>query len=161
MWNKVTRVKCPVESVSNKHVRGIHHDLCKNWRCRGQTWQRYPQLGRLNPDRCIHHCKQWKGIWHASANYSRLHPRLTAKIKASLGATGYYSHNILGILLDCGLKPMSYAHYVPIHTENWAFSKPIRTSTRNSVPKYRSALKRPLWHQNRHLRQRWPWYRTW
>ena len=30
MWNKVTRVKCPVDPASNKHTGGIHHDLCWN-----------------------------------------------------------------------------------------------------------------------------------
>ncbi len=28
MWNKVTRVKRPVEPASNKHTGGIHYDLC-------------------------------------------------------------------------------------------------------------------------------------
>ena len=28
MWNKVTRVKCPVDPASNKHPRDIHHGLC-------------------------------------------------------------------------------------------------------------------------------------
>ena len=33
MWNKVTRVKWPVEPASNKHTGGNRHDLCGDRCC--------------------------------------------------------------------------------------------------------------------------------
>ena len=42
MWNKVTRVKCPVDPASNKHTGGIYHDLCRDRCCKGQARLLHP-----------------------------------------------------------------------------------------------------------------------
>ena len=39
------------------------------------------------------------------------------QIKVGLEATGHYSYNILGFLLDNGLPPMSLTRYKRIYTE--------------------------------------------
>ena len=40
-----------------------------------------------------------------------------SKIKVGLEATGHYSYNLLGFLLDKGLRPTLSIRYIPIFTE--------------------------------------------
>ena len=129
MWNKVTRVKCSVEPASNKHTGGIimicvgidvakdKHD-CFILSSEGEILADVFTIpnnaeGFDTLLQTIHRC-----ICPAD------------KIKVGLEATGHYSYNILGFLLNKGLPT-----YVinPLHTNLYRKSLTLRKTKTDRV----------------------------
>ena len=129
MWNKVTRVKCPVDSASNNHIGGIIM-ICVG----------------IDVAKDKHDCfiLSSEGAVLADAftipnnaegfdtllQTIRRCARPADKIKVGLEATGHYSYNILGFLLDCGLPT-----YVinPLHTNLYRKSLSLRKTKTDRV----------------------------
>ena len=129
MWNKVTRAKRPVDPASNKHTGGIimicvgidvakdKHD-CFILSSEGEVLANVFTI-RNNAEgfdtllQTIRRCT---------------HPE--DKIKVGLEATGHYSYNILGFLLDKGLDT-----YVinPLHTNLYRKSLSLRETKTDRV----------------------------
>ena len=129
MWNKVTRVKSPVEPASNKHTGGIimicvgidvakdKHD-CFIISTEGEVLADVFTIpnnaeGFDTLLQTIHRCVRPKD-----------------KIKVGLEATGHYSYNILRFLLDCGLPT-----YVinPLHTNLYRKSLSLRKTKTDRI----------------------------
>ena len=129
IWNKATRVKCPVDPASNKYTGGIimicvgidvakdKHD-CFILSSEGEVLADvftipYNAEGFNALLQAIHCCTS-----------------PTDKIKVGLEATGHYSYNILGFLLDKGL-----AAYVinPLHTNLYRKSLSLRKTKTDRV----------------------------
>ena len=103
MWNKVTSVKCPVEPASNKHIGGIIM-ICVG----------------IDVAKDKHDCfilnsegEVLADVFTIPNNAEGFDTLLQAirrcaspedKIKVGLEATGHYSYNILGFLLDKGIQ---------------------------------------------------------
>ena len=123
MWNKVTSVKCPVEPASNKHIGGIimicvgidvakdKHD-CFILSSEGEVLADVFTI----PNNAEGFDTLFQTICRCT--------RPADKIKVGLEATGHYSYNILGFLLDKGLPT-----YVinPLHTN--LYRKSLRRQT--------------------------------
>lgn len=129
MWNKVTSVKCPVEPASNKHIGGIIM-ICVG----------------IDVAKDKHDCfilnsegEVLADVFTIPNNAEGFDTLLQAirrcaspedKIKVGLEATGHYSYNILGFLLDKGL-----ATYVinPLHTNLYRKSLSLRKTKTDRV----------------------------
>jgi len=129
MWNKVTRVKCPVDPASNKHTGGILM-ICVG----------------IDVAKDKHDCfvlssegEVLADVFSISNNAEGFDTLLQTirrcahpadKIKVGLEATGHYSYNILGFLLDCGLPT-----YVinPLHTNLYRKSLTLRKTKTDRV----------------------------
>ena len=112
MWNKVTSVKCPVEPASNKHIRGsvkicVGIDVAKD----KHDCFILSSEGEVLADvfTILNNAGGFDILLHSIQSVSCA----SDKIKVGLEATGHYSYNILGFLLNKGL-----ATYVinPPHT---------------------------------------------
>ncbi len=129
MWNKVTSVRCPVEPASNKPVGGIimicvgidvakdKHD-CFILSTEGEVLMDVFTIPNNAEGfdlllQTIHRCTGPQD-----------------KIKVGLEATGHYSYNILGFLLDKGL-----ATYVinPLHTNLYRKSLSLRKAKTDRI----------------------------
>ena len=129
IWNKVTRVKCPVEQHPNKLTGGIimicvgidvakdKHD-CFILSSEGEVLADVFTI----PNNAEGFDTLLQTIRHCS--------RPADKIKVGLEATGHYSYNILGFLLDCGLPT-----YVmnPLHTNLYRKSLSLRKTKTDRV----------------------------
>ena len=129
MWNKVTSVKCPVEPASNKHIGGtimicVGIDVAKD----KHDCFILSSEGEVLAD-----------VFTIPNNAEGFDTLLQAirrcaspedKIKVGLEATGHYSYNILGFLLDKGL-----ATYVinPLHTNLYRKSLSLRKTKTDRV----------------------------
>ena len=129
IWNKVTRVICPVEQHPNKLTGGIimicvgidvakdKHD-CFILSSEGEVLADVFTI----PNNAEGFDTLLQTIRHCS--------RPADKIKVGLEATGHYSYNILGFLLDCGLPT-----YVmnPLHTNLYRKSLSLRKTKTDRV----------------------------
>ena len=129
MWNKVTRVKCSVEQHPNKHSGGIimicvgidvakdKHD-CFILSSEGEVLADVFTI----PNNAEGFATMLQTIRRCT--------RPADKIKVGLEATGHYSYNILGFLLDCGLPT-----YVinPLHTNLYRKSLSLRKTKTDRV----------------------------
>ena len=129
MWNKVTSVKCPVEPASNKHIGGIimicvgidvakdKHD-CFILSSEGEVLADVFTI----PNNAEGFDTLFQTICHCT--------RPADKIKVGLEATGHYSYNILGFLLNKGLTT-----YVinPLHTNLYRKSLSLRKTKTDRV----------------------------
>ena len=130
MWNKVTSVKCPVEPAStNKHIGGIimicvgidvakdKHDCCI-----------LSSEGEVLADvfTIPNNAEGFDTLFQTIRRCSRP----ADKIKVGLEATGHYSYNILGFLLNKGLTT-----YVinPLHTNLYRKSLSLRKTKTDRV----------------------------
>ena len=112
MWNKVTSVKCPVEPASNKHIGGsvmicVGIDVAKDKHDCFILSSEGEVLA--NVFTIPNNAEGFDILLHSIQSVSCP----SDKIKVGLEATGRYSYNILGFLLNKGL-----ATYVinPPHT---------------------------------------------
>src|SRR5574344_2627209 len=129
MWNKVTSVKCPVDSASNNHIGGIimicvgidvakdKHD-CFILSSEGEVLADVFTI----PNNAEGFDTLFQTICRCT--------RPADKIKVGLEATGHYSYNILGFLLNKGL-----ATYVlnPLHTNLYRKSLSLRKTKTDRV----------------------------
>ena len=129
MWNKVTRVKCPVDPASNKHIGGIIMI------CVGIDVAKYKHdcfilssEGEVLADvfTIPNNAEGFDTLFQIICRCSRP----ADKIKVGLEATGHYSYNILGFLLDNDL-----AVYVmnPLHTNLYRKSLSLRKTKTDRV----------------------------
>ena len=129
MWNKVTRVKRPVDPASNKYAGGIimicvgidvakdKHD-CFILSSEGEVLADVFTISNNAEGfdtllQTIHRCA-----------------RPEDKIKVGLEATGHYSYNILGFLLDKGLHTFVIN---PLHTNLYRKSLSLRKTKTDRV----------------------------
>ena len=129
IWNKVTRVKCPVEPASNKHIGGIIM-ICVG----------------IDVAKDKHDCfilssegEVLADVFTISNNAEgfdtllqtiRRCTRPADKIKVGLEATGHYSCNILGFLLSKGLPTFVIN---PLHTNLYRKSLSLRKTKTDRV----------------------------
>ena len=129
MWNKVTRVKCPVDPASNKYIGGIimicvgidvakdKHD-CFILSSEGEVLADVFSV----PNNAEGFDTLLQTIRHCT--------RPTDKIKVGLEATGHYSYNILGFLLNKGLHTFVIN---PLHTNLYRKSLSLRKTKTDRV----------------------------
>lgn len=129
MWNKATRVKSSVESASNKHIGGILMvcvgiDVAKD----KHDCFIISSEGEILADvfTIPNNAEGFDTLLQAI----RRSTRPEDKIKVGLEATGHYSYNILGFLLDKGLPT-----YVinPLHTNLYRKSLSLRKTKTDRV----------------------------
>ena len=129
MWNKATRVKSSVESASNKHIEGILMvcvgiDVAKD----KHDCFIISSEGEILADvfTIPNNAEGFDTLLQAI----RRSTRPEDKIKVGLEATGHYSYNILGFLLDKGLPT-----YVinPLHTNLYRKSLSLRKTKTDRV----------------------------
>ena len=129
MWNKVTSVKCPVEAASNKHIGGIimicvgidvakdKHD-CFILSSEGEVLADVFTI----PNNAEGFDTLFQTICRCT--------RPADKIKVGLEATGHYSYNILGFLLNKGLHTFVIN---PLHTNLYRKSLSLRKTKTDRV----------------------------
>ena len=129
MWNKVTSVKCPVEPASNKHIGGIimicvgidvakdKHD-CFILSSEGEVLADVFTI----PNNAEGFDTLFQTICRCT--------RPADKIKVGLEATGHYSYNILGFLLNKGLPTFVIN---PLHTNLYRKSLSLRKTKTDRV----------------------------
>ena len=129
MWNKVTSVKCPVEPASNKHIGGIimicvgidvakdKHD-CFILSSEGEVLADVFTI----PNNAEGFDTLFQTICRCT--------RPADKIKVGLEATGHYSYNILGFLLNKGLHTFVIN---PLHTNLYRKSLSLRKTKTDRV----------------------------
>ena len=129
MWNKVTIVKCSVESASNKHIGGIFMvcvgiDVAKD----KHDCFILSSEGEVLAD--VFTIQNNAEGFDALLQTIRRCTRPENKIKVGLEATGHYSYNILGFLLNEGLDT-----YVinPLHTNLYRKSLSLRKTKTDRV----------------------------
>ena len=129
MWNKVTRVKCPVDPASNKHTGGIIM-ICVGIDVAKDKHDCFilSSEGEVLAD--VFTIPNNAEGFDTLLQVIRRCARLEDKIKVGLEATGHYSYNILGFLLDKGL-----ATYVinPLHTNLYRKSLSLRKTKTDRV----------------------------
>ena len=129
MWNKATRVKSSVESASNKHIGGILMvcvgiDVAKD----KHDCFIISSEGEILAD--VFTIRNNAEGFDTLLQAIRRSTRPEDKIKVGLEATGHYSYNILGFLLDKGLPT-----YVinPLHTNLYRKSLSLRKTKTDRV----------------------------
>ena len=129
MWNKATRVKSSVESASNKHIEGILMvcvgiDVAKD----KHDCFIISSEGEILAD--VFTIRNNAEGFDTLLQAIRRSTRPEDKIKVGLEATGHYSYNILGFLLDKGLPT-----YVinPLHTNLYRKSLSLRKTKTDRV----------------------------
>ena len=129
MWNKATRVKSSVESASNKHIEGILMvcvgiDVAKD----KHDCFILSSEGEVLADvfTIQNNAEGFDTLLQMICRCARPED----KIKVGLEATGHYSYNILGFLLDKGLPT-----YVinPLHTNLYRKSLSLRKTKTDRV----------------------------
>ena len=129
MWNKVTRVKCPVEPASNKHT-GVFIMICVGIDVAKDKHDCFilSSEGEVLAD--VFTIPNNAEGFGTLLRTIRTCSKPTDKIKVGLEATGHYSYNILGFLLDCGLPT-----YVinPLHTNLYRKSLSLRKTKTDRV----------------------------
>ena len=129
MWNKVTRVKCPVEPASNKQTGGITMicvgiDVAKN----KHDCFILSSEGEVLAD--VFTIPNNTEGFDTLLQAIRRCTRPADKIKVGLEATGHYSYNILGFLLDKGLPTFVIN---PLHTNLYRKSLSLRKTKTDRV----------------------------
>ena len=129
MWNKVTRVKCSVEQHPNKHSGGIIM-ICVGIDVAKDKHDCFilSSEGEVLAD--VFTIPNNAEGFDTLLQTIRRCTRPADKIKVGLEATGHYSYNILGFLLDCGLPT-----YVmnPLHTNLYRKSLTLRKTKTDRV----------------------------
>ena len=129
MWNKVTRVKCSVEQHPNKHIGGIIM-ICVGIDVAKDKHDCFilSSEGEVLAD--VFTIPNNAEGFDTLLQTIRRCTRPADKIKVGLEATGHYSYNILGFLLDCGLPT-----YVmnPLHTNLYRKSLSLRKTKTDRV----------------------------
>ena len=129
MLNKVTRVKYPVDPASNKYTGGIIM-ICVGIDVAKDKHDCFilSSEGEVLAD--VFTISNNAEGFGALLQTIRSCTRPTDKIKVGLEATGHYSYNILGFLLDCGLPT-----YVinPLHTNLYRKSLSLRKTKTDRV----------------------------
>ena len=129
MWNKVTRVKCPVDPASNKHTGGIIM-ICVGIDVAKDKHDCFilSSEGEVLAD--VFTIPNNAEGFDTLLQVIRCCARLEDKIKVGLEATGHYSYNILRFLLYKGL-----ATYVinPLHTNLYRKSLSLRKTKTDRV----------------------------
>src|SRR5574344_2011642 len=136
MWNKVTSVKCPVEPASNKHIGGIIM-ICVGIDVAKDKHDCFilSSEGEVLAD-AFTIPNNAEGF-EALLQTIRRCARPSDKIKVGLEATGHYSYNLLGFLLDKGLTT-----YVinPLHTNLYSKSLSLRQTKTDQVDAHTIAI---------------------
>ena len=129
MWNKVTRVKCPVEPASKKYTGGIIM-ICVGIDVAKDKHDCFilSSEGEVLAD--VFTIPNNAEGFDILLQTIRRCARPSDKIKVGLEATGHYSYNILGFLLDKGLTTFVIN---PLHTNLYRKSLSLRKTKTDRV----------------------------
>ena len=129
MWNKVTSVKCPVEPASNKHIGGIIM-ICVGIDVAKDKHDCFilSSEGEVLADvfTIPNNAEGFDTLFQIICRCTRP----ADKIKVGLEATGHYSYNILGFLLNKGLHTFVIN---PLHTNLYRKSLSLRKTKTDRV----------------------------
>jgi len=129
MWNKVTTVKCPVEPASNKYIGGIIM-ICVGIDVAKDKHDCFILSSEGEIMAAVFTIQNNAEGFDTLLQTIRRCSRPADKIKVGLEATGHYSYNILGFLLNKGLPTFVIN---PLHTNLYRKSLSLRKTKTDRI----------------------------